>query len=151
MKAVPAILLGVLGAVQAFAQPLCPPINFQHLAQFRTEYWHESIISGLVRQADQSFSQYVITGNPKAKTASLVEKVPNVQLSFFTCSGSILLRLRPSSVRPYALRSLRKALRYSRFPGMSLQRTPLANRWLSASLRRPCFVRRILTCAASRT
>ena len=38
------------------------------------------------------------------------------------------LRLRPSSVRPYALRSLRKALRYSRFPGMSPRRRPWANR-----------------------
>ncbi len=87
MKAVVAILLGAVGAWQAFAQPICPPINFQRLAQFRTEFWHESIISGLVRQADQSFSQYVITGNPATKTASVVGKVPNVQLSFFTCSG----------------------------------------------------------------
>jgi uncharacterized protein (TIGR03437 family) len=87
MKAVFAVLLGAIGALQTFAQPVCPPVNFQHLAQFRTENWPQSIVSGLVRQADQSFSQYVITGNPKAKTASVVGKVPNVQLSFFTCSG----------------------------------------------------------------
>jgi uncharacterized protein (TIGR03437 family) len=87
MKAVFATLLGAIGALQTLAQPVCPPINFQQLARFRTENWPQSIISGLLRQADQSFSQYSVTGNIQARTASLVGVVPNIQLSFFTCSG----------------------------------------------------------------
>jgi hypothetical protein len=87
MKAIFAILLGAIGALQALAQPVCPPINFQQMARFRTENWPQSIISGLVRQADQSFSQYSVTGSIQARTASLVGVVPNIQLSFFTCSG----------------------------------------------------------------
>jgi hypothetical protein len=87
MKAVFAMVLGAIGALQALAQPICPPINFQQLARFRTENWPQSIISGLLRQADQSFSQYSVTGNIQARTASLVGVVPNIQLSFFTCSG----------------------------------------------------------------
>jgi uncharacterized protein (TIGR03437 family) len=40
-----------------------------------------------LRQPDQSFSQYEITGNVQAKTASLVGMVPNIEQSFFACSG----------------------------------------------------------------
>jgi len=87
VKILPIFILGFGGAAQLFAQPVCPPISFQQLAQFRTENWPQSIVSGLVRQPDQSFSQYVITGNVKARTASVVGVVPDIQLSFFTCSG----------------------------------------------------------------
>src|SRR5580658_7043252 len=87
MKAVFAILLGAIGALQILAQPFCPPINFQQFAEFKLQNRSEHIISGMRRQANQSFSQYEITGNIQAKTASLVGVVPNIQLSFFTCSG----------------------------------------------------------------
>jgi hypothetical protein len=87
MKPVAAILLGAIGAIQALAQLICPPVNFQQLAQFQLENKPQSVLSGLLRQADGSFSQYSITGNIKAKTASVLGIVPNIQLSFFTCSG----------------------------------------------------------------
>src|SRR5579862_48657 len=85
MKALAAIFLGAIGT--ATAQPVCPPVNFQQLAQFQVENQPQSLVSGLLRQADGSFTQYEITGNVKNKTASVVKTVPNIQLSFFDCSG----------------------------------------------------------------
>ena len=87
MKVLAILILGSIGASQCVAQPVCPPVNFQHLVQVQLQNRQESILSGLVRQADQSFSQYEITGNIQTKTASLVGQVPNAQLSFFICSG----------------------------------------------------------------
>src|SRR5579862_46048 len=85
------ILAGVLGAIIgslcAEAQPVCPPINFQQLAQVQLQNRPQKILSGMVRQADQSFSQIEITGNVLTKTASEVAVVPNIQKTFFTCSG----------------------------------------------------------------
>ena len=75
-----AILLGLIGASQAFSQPVCPPVNFQQLAQVKLQNRPQQIVSGLLRQPDQSFSQYEITGNVQAKTASLVGMVPNLSL-----------------------------------------------------------------------
>ena len=85
MKA--AVFLGVVGAMQSFAQPVCPPVNFQQLAQVKLQNRPQKVLSGMLRQADQSFSQLEITGNVQAKTASQVGTVPNIQQSFFTCSG----------------------------------------------------------------
>jgi uncharacterized protein (TIGR03437 family) len=85
MKA--AVLLGVIGALQSLAQPVCPPVNFQQLAQVKLQNRPQKILSGMLRQADQSFSQYEITGSVQGKTASQVGIVPNIQQSFFTCSG----------------------------------------------------------------
>ena len=82
-----AILFGLIGASLAFSQPVCPPVNFQQLAQVKLQNRPQQIVSGLLRQPDQSFSQYEITGNVQAKTASLVGMVPNVEQSFFACSG----------------------------------------------------------------
>jgi len=82
-----AVLFGLTGALQVFAQPVCPPVNFQQLAQVKLQNRPQKILSGMLRQVDQSFSQYEITGNVEAKTASLVGMAPNIEQSFFACSG----------------------------------------------------------------
>ncbi|HXM40406.1 MAG TPA: FG-GAP-like repeat-containing protein [Bryobacteraceae bacterium] len=87
MKAIAAILLGTAGAIQALAQPVCPPVNFEQLAQVKLQNRPQNIVSGMLRQADQSFSQYEVTGNFQTRTASEVGIVPDIQLSFFPCSG----------------------------------------------------------------
>src|ERR1035438_2592810 len=91
MKA--AVLLGVIGALQSLAQPVCPPVNFQQLAQVKLQNRPQKILSGMLRQADQSFSKYEITGSVQGKTASQVGIVPNIQQSFFTCSGLAVKKL----------------------------------------------------------
>ena len=80
-------LLTIFGAMKALAQPICPPINFQQAAQIQMEQRPQKIVSGLLRQAYGSFSQYNVTGNIQAKTASLAGIVPGIQTSLFTCSG----------------------------------------------------------------
>ena len=85
MKA--AILLAAIGALATFGQPVCPAINFQQLAQIKLQNRPQHILSGLLRQPDHSFSQFEITGNVVTQTSSLVGVVPNIQQSFFTCSG----------------------------------------------------------------
>ena len=82
-----AILFGLVGATQALSQPVCPPVSFQQLAQVKLQNRPQQILSGLLRQTNQSLSQYEITGNIQAKTASLVGMAPNVDQSFFACSG----------------------------------------------------------------
>ena len=82
-----AIGLVAIGALPISAQPVCQAVNFQQLAQFQVQNKPQSILSGLLRQADQSFSQVEITGNVAAKTASQVGLIPNIQLSFFNCIG----------------------------------------------------------------
>ena len=81
MKALAAIFLATVGAVRALAQPVCPPVNFQQLAQIKLQNRPQKILSGMLRQPDQSFSQVEITGNIQAKTTSLVGIVPDIQLS----------------------------------------------------------------------
>jgi uncharacterized protein (TIGR03437 family) len=85
-----AIGLMAVGALPTFAQPVCPAINFQQLASVKLQNRPQSILSGMLRQSDGSFSQYEITGSVKTKTSSLVGIVPNIQQSFFTCSGVAL-------------------------------------------------------------
>jgi len=81
------IFLAAFVTIQACAQPVCPAVNFQQLAQVKLQNRPQKILSGMLRQADQSFSQIEITGNIQAKTTSLVGVVSDIQASFFTCSG----------------------------------------------------------------
>jgi uncharacterized protein (TIGR03437 family) len=87
MKALAAVLLGAIGALQVLAQPVCPPVNFEQLAQVKLQNRPQQIVSGMLRQADRSFSQIEVTGNFQTKTTSEVGVVPNIQQSFFSCSG----------------------------------------------------------------
>ena len=87
MKALAAALLGAIGALQVLAQPVCPPVNFEQLAQVKLQHRPQQILSGMLRQADRSFSQIEVTGNLQTKTASEVGVVPDIQRSFFACSA----------------------------------------------------------------
>jgi uncharacterized protein (TIGR03437 family) len=82
-----AILFGLIGASLAFSQPVCPPVNFQQLAQVKLQNRPQRIVSGLLRQADQSLSQYEITADVENKAVSLIGIVPHAEQSFFACSG----------------------------------------------------------------
>jgi len=73
--------------LQVLAQPVCPPVNFEQLAQVKLQNRPQQIVSGMLRQADRSFSQIEVTGNFQTKTTSEVGVVPNIQQSFFSCSG----------------------------------------------------------------
>jgi uncharacterized protein (TIGR03437 family) len=84
-----AILLLAIAALDGFGQPVCPAINFQQLAQVKLQNRPESIVSGMRRQTDGSFSQIEITGSVTNKTTSLVGIVPDFQQSFFVCSGLV--------------------------------------------------------------
>lgn len=87
MKALTAMLFVVFSAFQILAQPVCPPVNFEELAQVKIQNRAQKIVSGLLRQPDQSFSQYEITGNVATQTASKVGVIPDIQTTFFTCSA----------------------------------------------------------------
>ena len=84
---VPVIVLIAIDAGAALAQPVCPPVNFQVLSQVQLQNRPQAILSGLLRQQDQSFSQLEITGNVQTKTASPVTTVPDINQSFFACIG----------------------------------------------------------------
>lgn len=81
------LLLITAGASAVLAQPVCPPVNFQVMSQVQVQDRPQSILSGLLRQADRSFTQLEITGNVGTKTSVEAGAVPNVQQNFFKCIG----------------------------------------------------------------
>ncbi len=79
--------LAAAAVLPAYAQPGCPVLNFQQIAQLLVQDPADHSSSGLIRQPDRSFTQVKYTRDPTSGVVTKIATVPNFQLNVFNCIG----------------------------------------------------------------